>query len=56
MEEKFDGISLTEWVDKKGYGSIEKIGQENWLWIVPKDKLHEIQVIFYDKGLLIGVE
>ena len=56
LEEKFDGLSLTEWIDKNNYGNIEKIGSENWLWIVPDEKLQELQIIFYKKGLLIGVE
>ncbi|MCL2225551.1 MAG: hypothetical protein FWB96_11350 [Defluviitaleaceae bacterium] len=56
MEEKFGKMLLPEWVEKNNYGIIEKIGMENWLWIIPEDKLYELQVIFYDKGLLIGVE
>lgn len=55
MEELFDGLSLAEWVDENNYGCIEKIGIENWLWTIPEDKLHEIQVIFYNKCLLLGV-
>jgi hypothetical protein len=56
MEEHFDNLSLTEWIDKNNYGNLEKIGIENWLWIIPEEKLHEIQVIFYNKQLLLGVE
>jgi len=56
MDEKFDGLSLTEWIDKNKYGAVEKIGTKNWLWTVPKEKLYEVQVAFYNKGLLLGVE
>ena len=56
LEEKFDKMLLTEWVDKNNYGVIEKIGTENWLWTVPEKKLREVQMIFYNKKLLLGVE
>jgi len=56
IEEMFDGIPLIQWIEKNAYGTIEKIGKENWLWTIPEEKQHEIQVIFYDKGLLIGVD
>jgi hypothetical protein len=56
MEEKFEGLLLAEWIDKNNYGSIEKTGLGNWLWIVPEEKLRELQVIFYDKRLLLGVK
>jgi len=56
FEEKFDGLLLEEWIKSNNYGTIDKIGMENWLWIVPEDKLYEIQVILCKKGLLIGVD
>ena len=56
VEEMFDGIPFIQWVEKNAYGTVEKIGKENWLWCIPEEKQHEIQVIFYDKGLLIGVD
>jgi hypothetical protein len=56
MEERFEGVFLEEWVKKNNYGLIEKIGMENWLWTVPEEKLYEIQVVFYDKHLLLGVK
>ena len=56
IEEMFDGIPFIQWVEKNAYGTVEKIGKENWLWCIPEEKQHEIQVIFYDKGLLIGVD
>jgi hypothetical protein len=56
MEESFDKLLLAEWIDKNNYGSIEKIGIENWLWTVPEEKLHEIQVLFYNRHLLLGVK
>jgi len=56
MDESFNGLPLAEWVDKNNYGGIEKIGIENWLWTVPEEKLHEIQVFFYNRHLLVGVK
>ena len=56
IEEMFDGIPFIQWVEKNAYGIVEKIGKENWLWCIPEEKQHEIQVIFYNKGLLIGVD
>jgi len=56
VEEVFDEVPLIEWVANNNYGVIEKIGMENWLWTVHEDKLHEVQMIFYERGLLIGVE
>jgi len=55
MAEMFDGMLLVDWIEKNNYGTIKKIGMENWLWVVPEDKLYEIQVIFYNKKLLLGV-
>ena len=55
MEELFDGLSLEKWIHLNNYGIVEKIGIENWLWIIPEDKLYEIQVAFYNKRLLLGV-
>lgn len=55
MEEHFDGLSLEKWIHLNNYGIVEKIGIENWLWIIPEDKLYEIQVAFYNKRLLLGV-
>jgi len=55
LEETFNGLSLTKWIELNNYGFIEKIGEENWIWTVPEEKLYEIQVIFYDKKLLLGV-
>ena len=49
-------MPFVDWVNRNSYGSIEKIGIENWIWTVPEEKLHEIQVVFYNKGLLLGVE
>jgi len=61
MEENFNRglfgkLTLPEWIEKNSYGTIEKIGMENWLWTIPEEKLHDVQVHFYNKGLLIGVE
>jgi len=56
MAEQFDGLVLAEWINKNNYGNIEKIGMENWLWTVPEKYLHELQVIFYNKHLLLGIE
>jgi hypothetical protein len=56
LEEHFDNLTLTEWIDKNNYGNIEKIGIESWLWTVPEEKLNEIQMFFYNKHLLLGVE
>ncbi len=55
MEEKFDGLVLCEWIEKNKYGNIEKIGIENWLWSISEEDLPEIQIIFYNKHLLLGV-
>jgi len=49
VEEMFDGIPFIQWVEKNAYGTVEKIGKENWLWCIPEEKQHEIQVIFYNK-------
>ena len=34
----------------------KKIGIKNWLWIIPKDKLKEIQIVFYQNKKLLGCE
>jgi hypothetical protein len=56
LEEHFDNLSLTEWIDKNDYGNLERIGIENFLWTVPEEKLNEIQIFFYNKHLLLGVK
>ena len=56
IEEKFDGLSLDKWICQNNFGHVRKIGIENWLWTIPKDKLHEIQVTFYNRNLLLGVK
>lgn len=55
-DEMIDDMSLTEWINKYSCGSIQKIGMKNWLWKVPCEKLNEIGVIFYNKGVLLGVD
>lgn len=55
LEEHFDGLTLEKWICHNNYGIVEKIGIENWLWIIPEDKLYEVQVFFYNKHLLLGV-
>lgn len=45
-----------KWIKNPGNGSLEKIGKDNWLWVVPEERLHEIGKFFYDKKFLIGVK
>ena len=56
LEEEFDGLPLTKWIEENSYGNVEKIGAGNWLWTIPTDMIQGIQVVFYDKNLLLGVK
>ena len=49
-------FSFKNWIQAPGNGILEEIGQGNWLWIVPEERLHEIGKFFYEKKLLIGVK
>ncbi|WP_149208381.1 hypothetical protein [Flavobacterium johnsoniae] len=49
-------FSFNEWIKDSENGTLKKIGRENWLWIVPYSRLHEIGKMFYEKHLLIGVK
>lgn len=56
IKTKINDISLKEWIATNNYGTIKKIGIKNWLWVIPKDKLKEIQIIFYQNKKLLGCE
>ncbi|MGG4195785.1 hypothetical protein [Paenibacillus sp. UNC217MF] len=49
-------FSFKDWVKNPEHGALEEIGQGNWLWTVPGERLHEIGKLIYDKKLLIGVK
>jgi len=62
LEEKFDGLSLKEWVEMHGYGEFKKVNSqipndpEKWFWNIPEEKIEEVTNIFLEKDLLITVE
>ncbi|MBC1389470.1 hypothetical protein HB795_03830 [Listeria welshimeri] len=49
-------LPLSEWISKYSYGTLQKISEKNWLWTIPREELYDIGIVFYNKGVLLGVD
>lgn len=55
LKNYIDGIELALWVSKNNLGSLKPFGSENYLWVIPNEKIDFVAKKFLEHHLLVGV-